>query len=144
MSQDHPDHPDPPDPPDHRDKPSAKPRLPVLNYLEAGFEAGQKLVAVRVFANGFEANLAAEKLRAEGIPCTLGNENAATMMGSLNAMLDGGIKLLVQTQDKERADQLLPQHRQPRPERCPACKSRHTREVPWRTWARSRFCQSGI
>jgi hypothetical protein len=118
-------------PQEQNDKMPDKRKPPVLNYQTVEFEEDQKLVAVRAFVSEFEANLAFEALRAEGIHCALANEHTTTLWKGY-----GGIKLLVHAQDKDMASQFLPPPRGQQPEPCPACKSRRTQEVPWRTWVR--------
>jgi hypothetical protein len=104
---------------------------PVLNYASPPNEEDEKLVSIAMFGNAFEANLAAEKLRSEGIVCHLTNVNAASL-GLPYAMLDGGIKLLVRAGDQEEARLLLPRPRR-REEKhpCPQCRDGETRILYW-------------
>lgn len=82
-----------------------------------------RLVTIRSFADSFEANLALELLRAEGISGFLADQNMVAIGGGLYTNMVGGIRLQVPEEDAERALQLLPQPRNRRPVICPRCGS---------------------
>lgn len=65
---------------------------PVLPYATPSTDIGRRAwVLLRTFGDSWEANLAAGKLRAEGIPCTIADENINVAGGGIYA----GIKLMV-------------------------------------------------
>lgn len=74
----------------------------------ANKENGNKrLVAVKVFTNSFDANLALTKLRSEGVACILDGETISDVWGGAVAMPFSGIRLMVNAADEERATAIL-------------------------------------
>jgi hypothetical protein len=136
-NRDYPDHPESPQEPlpaepvpEDRNPVREAAGKPTLDYAGPRDVEDDKLISIAMFGNAFEANLAAEKLRSEGIICHLTNENAASL-GLPYAMLDGGIKLLVRAGDQDEAKRLLPKDRR-RDEHhpCPICRE-ETQKLYW-------------
>lgn len=97
-----------------------QPVIPILGYATPG---STRLVTIHTYGDSFEANLALNRLQAEGIQAFLLDENMVATGGGLYTGLVGGIRLQVPEPDVERALSLLPKERKPGPLTCPKCGS---------------------
>lgn len=66
----------------------------------------EKIVTLTSYTNSMEANIAAEKLKAEGIPCFLADEATLSVAWHLTTAL-GGIRLRIFEKDVAQAQTIL-------------------------------------
>lgn len=100
---------------------------PVLPYATPHADLGRRAwIVLRTYGNSWEANLAAGKLRAQGIPCTLADENIVSTGGVFYTGAAGGIKLMVMPEDAQNAQAFFPQGPKPALVKCPRCASAAT------------------
>ncbi len=64
------------------------------------------IVEIASFASSFEAKTASAHLAAEGITSSVVTDNAGGTIPSMS-MLEGGVRLIVRTEDAERAKDVL-------------------------------------
>lgn len=65
------------------------------------------LSELATFDNSLTANMLKSKLENEGIPCFLNNENFTNIMPHYFSMLGSGVKVLVPTDQLEKAKEML-------------------------------------
>jgi hypothetical protein len=113
-------------PPEHPEDTSA-----VLPYATPGQTPRvlDGLVTAATFDSTWEAHLAAGKVEAEGIFCSIADANVSGLGGGVYTGLVGGIKLQVPAADLERARAALPSRVRTRVTRCPRCRSTDTIEI---------------
>jgi hypothetical protein len=75
--------------------------------------------------NSYEANFVKEDLADHGIACIVTNENFTNLMPHMNGILGSGIQILVDTDDLERAKEILDKRRLKDIETCPECGSKN-------------------
>ena len=82
-------------------------------------------VILKSFTNYIDAHIILGRMQEEGVDCWLNNENTTTIM-PIWTMATGGIQLMVQREQFERAADILKVIEQERKENisCPKCNSR--------------------
>jgi Putative prokaryotic signal transducing protein len=80
---------------------------PVAEFPRGRFEAEPKLVVIRTFQRGLDADLAKSVLEAAGIASMIRGDAGRRYYYSYGLALGTGIELLVRVEDAEDADKIL-------------------------------------